>query len=151
MQTQQPNQHLSFVLKDGHSRLATWILPGDRRPSLNESVEVPDRFREALVGYEPRAVVTRIEVGKSPPDQVDLEAISLTKMEHRPVIVLNSDRIGDRWRGGVEAYLRSQLANPLIYWESSISSDPVVRFHDPATGVKACNSVMQSGILEQMR
>lgn len=147
MKTNQANQHVSFILKDGHSRLAAWILPADQRPSLYESVEIPDRFRETLVGYEPRAVVTRIEMEKFNAIQIDLEAISLVKKEQRPVIILNSARIGDRRRGAIEAYLRSKLAFPLVYWESSTSSDPVIRFYDPATGAKACSADIQSGIL----
>ena len=150
MQNQQQNQHISFVLKDGHSRLAAWILPVDQRPGLYETVEVPNRLRQNLMGYEPWAVVTRIEVGKSPPDQIDLEAICLTKKENRPEIILNSHRIGDHRRGDIEAYLRSQLAYPLIYWESSCASEAVVRFHDPVTGLKACPPEIQSGIIEQM-
>ena len=150
MKTKQHNNHISFVLKDGHSRLAAWTVPAAKRPSLYESIELPNRISETLIGYEPTAVVTRIEVGQFISDQIDLEAVCLTKKEDRPVIILNSARIGNHRKKDIEAYLRSALAFPLIYWESSTAPEPVIRFYEPSTGLRACPADIQSGILDQI-
>jgi hypothetical protein len=70
------------------------------------------------------------------------------KRKDRPVIVINSDRIPDRFRGAAEAYLRSTLEFPVIDWEPSNQGDPVVHFHDPTTGRKSCLSVVRDGLLD---
>ncbi len=148
MNTNAVNQQASIVLKDGDTILATWTLPFDKRPQLFESLEIPARFQTALAGYEPTAVITRIEVGAPLPDKIDLAALCHVKDQGRPVIVINSARIGKSQRGAAEGYLRSRLQFPLIYWESSTASDPVVRFHDPVTGRKSCPADIQSGLID---
>ncbi|MES2466884.1 MAG: hypothetical protein V4675_06255 [Verrucomicrobiota bacterium] len=148
MNTNAINQQASIVLKDGHTILATWTLPFDKRPQLFDSLEIPARFQTALAGYEPTAVITRIEVRPALPDKIDLAALCHVKEQDRPVIVINSARIGKSQHGAAEGYLRSKLQFPLIYWESSTASDPVVRFHDSVTGRKSCPADIQSGLID---
>ncbi len=148
MQTNPHNQQAAVVLKDGNTQLAAWTHSFDFRPTIGESLEIPARFHEDLAGYEPRAVVSRIELRDPLPNLIDLEASCRIKSQDRPVIVINSNRIRESLRGVAETHVRATLRFPLIYWESSSQPDPVVRFHDPATGGKSCPPAVRSGLLD---
>lgn len=151
MQTNQPNRQASIVLRDGGTQLAAWTHSGDQRPTLGGFLDIPARFHPNLTGYELRAIVSRIELEGSLPNQIDLEATCRIKKTERPVVVINSSRIRDSIRGDAETYVRTKLRLPLIYWESGTASYPVVRFYDPATGQKSCPAAIQSGLLDLLR
>lgn len=148
MKTNLQNRQAAVVLKDGHAQLAAWTHSFDSRPTIGESLEIPARLQEDLAAYQPRAVVSRIELRDPLPDLIDLEATCRIKSQDRPVIVINSDRIRESLRGAAETHVRSTLRFPLIYWKSSSHPDPVVRFHDPVTGGKSCPPAVRSGLLE---
>lgn len=148
MQTNTQIPQASVVLKDGNTRIAHWHQSFVQRPTIGESVEVPARFLANLAGYEPRAVVSRIEPRDPLPDRIDLQATCQIKFQDRPVIVLNPDRIRESLRGSAEEHVRSTLRYPLIDWQSSNQPDPVVRFHDPTTGRKSCPPDVRAGLLD---
>jgi hypothetical protein len=148
MQSNPDHRQASVVLKDGHTHLAAWTQSFDNRPTLGEILEIPTRFQADLAGYEPRAVVSRIELRAPHPDRIDLEATCRLKTQDRPVIVINSARIRESLRGAAEAHVRSSLRFPLISWESSTAPDPVVRFHDPVTGRKSCPPHVRAGLID---
>ena len=148
MQTIVQNQQASVVLKDGNTQLAVWNHSFDQQPTIGETIEIPAHLQAALPGYESRAVISRIELRDDLPNLIDLDATCVVKRRDRPVIVINSDRIPERFRGAAEAYLRSTLQFPVIDWESSNQGDPVVRFHDPTTGRKFCPTDVRAGLLD---
>lgn len=148
MNTAKKNQQVSFVLKDGNAQLAVWNHLFGRQPTLGETIEIPARFQAALAGYEALAVVWRIERRDPLPNLIDLEATSVIKRQDRPVIVINSKRIPKSLRGAAEIYLRSTLGFPIVGWEPSKQPDPVVRFHDPSTGMKFCPADVRDGLLD---
>jgi hypothetical protein len=141
-------QQAAVVLKDGNAQLAVWNHTFDRQPALGESVEIPARFQAALAGYEPLAVVWRIERRDPLPNLIDLEATCVIRRQDRPVIVINSERIPESLRGAAEYYLRSTFRFPIIDWKPSLQAAPVVRFHDPSTGRKFCPSDVRAGLLD---
>ncbi|MES2922666.1 MAG: hypothetical protein V4819_14025 [Verrucomicrobiota bacterium] len=141
-------QQAAVVLKDGNTQLAAWIHSFHQQPTIGESIAIPARFHADLAGYEPMAIVSRIERRDSLPDIIDLEAACMIKRQDRPVIVVNSNRIRESLRGAAEIHLRSTLRFPLIDWEPSNQPDPVVRFHDPATGRKSCPPDVRAGLLD---
>ena len=148
MKTNPPNTQTFVILKDGGAQLAAWTQSFDQRPTLGESLEIPADLHTDLAGYEPHALVSRIELRSPLPDQIDLEASCRIQKFERTIIVINSSLICDSMRGDVEAYVRSKLQFPLIYWDSSTDSYPVVRFYDPASGQTSCPQAIQSGLLD---
>ncbi len=148
MQTNETSRQATVVLKDGHTRLATWNHAFGQRPTIGESIELPDHLTQDLSGYGGRAPVSRIELRGDLPDLIELEARCPVKPEDRPVVVLNADRIRESLRVDAERHLRSTLRFPLVTWEPSTLPDPVVRFHDPASGRKACPPDVRSGLLD---
>ena len=145
------NQQATFVLKDGNAQLSVWNHSFDRQPTLGESVEIPARFQADLAGYDPLAVVWRIERRDPLPNLIDLEATCVIRRQDRPVIVINSERFPESLRGTAELYLRSTLQFPIIDWEPSLQADPVVRFHDPSTGRKFCPADVRAGLLDLLQ
>ncbi len=148
MQTNTQNRQASVVLKDGNTRLAAWTHSFEQRPTIGESLEIPARVLAELPGYEPQAVVSQIQLRDALPDRINLEANCRMKSEDRPVIVINSDRIRESLREAVETHVRTTLSFPLITWEPSTQPDPVVRFHDPATGRNSCPPDVRAGLLD---
>lgn len=148
MQTDTHHQQATVVLKDGNSPLATWIHISSRQPTIGEHLDIPAHLMADFAGYESRAAVARIQRWEGHEDVIELEAECLTKTEDRPVIVINSNRVRESLRKTAEAHLRSVLRFPLIQWEASAQADPVVRYHDPVSGVKACPASVRAGILD---
>jgi hypothetical protein len=79
-----------------------------------------------------------------------MEAVCLKEKALRPIIVLNLARISASIKDDIEAWLRTQLELPLVYWESSSLPQPVIRFFDPATRSRVCPEEIQSGILYRL-
>lgn len=129
-------------------QLAIWSQSFDRRPTIGESAAIPFDVIEPLDGYDPQAVVSRIEQQENLPVRIDLAATCRMKSEERPVIVLNSNRIPDTRRATAEAHLRKTLRFPIITWEASNLPDPVVRFRSPASGGKSLQPSIRSGLLD---
>ncbi len=150
MQNNSQNPQASVVLKDGTMQLAAWSQPFDWHPTIGEAVAIPSQVVADLEGYEPRAVVSRIQQQGNHPERIDLEATCQMKSHERPVIVLNSNRIPTSGQAAVEAHLRQILRFPLISWESSTRPDPVVRFHDPATDAKSLPAALRTGLLDMI-
>lgn len=147
MKTVIQNQQATVVLRDGNTKLAAWDSSFEKQPTIGECIEIPASLLSALAGYESKAVVSRIELRDPLSNLIDLTANCITKRKDRPVIVLNSSRIPESFRNAAEVYLRSALKFPLIDWERSNQPNPVVRFHDPATGQKSCPADVRAGLL----
>jgi hypothetical protein len=148
MQTDTHNQQATVVLKDGNIPLATWTESFHRTPTVGERLNIPAEIMKDLKGYDPRAIVSGIRQSGDLAEVIELEATCQTQMHERPVIVVNSNRIPESLRRTAEAHLRSTLRFPIIQWEPSVEPDPVVRFHDPVSGRKACPQDVRSGLLD---
>jgi hypothetical protein len=148
MNTNTHSQQAAVVLKDGYTHLAAWTQTFQQSPTIGESLEIPPQLQEQLTGYETRALVSRIQRRDNRLELVEAEAVCLIKTPDRPMIVINSDRIREELRPAAEAHIRSTLRFPLIRWETSPLPDPVVRFHDPASGRKSCPSEVRAGLID---
>lgn len=141
------NQQATVVLKDGTMTIATWNQALDHQPSLGETLNVP----MDIEGYEPSAVVSLIQVQGHHPVKIQLEATCRVGSDLRPRIVLNADRIAENRREAVESHLRDALKFPFITWESSMHADPVLRYHDPATGHKSLPHELHSSLVDMIQ
>jgi hypothetical protein len=145
MQTQLTQQRqATVVLKDGIMTLGTWIQPLDHLPSLGETLPLP----VDLEGYEPEGVVSLIQVHGQEPVKLQIDATCRVESQVRPRIVLNEDRIAESRRGLVETHLRETLKYPFITWEHSTHPEPVIRYHDPATGQKSLPDELRAGLVD---
>lgn len=148
MQTQTSSQRqATVVLKDGIMTLGTWTQPLDHLPSLGETIALPVE----LEGYEPQGVVALIQVQGHEPVKIQIDANCKVASDVRPRIVLNADRIAETRREAVESHLRNALKCPFITWEPSTHPDPVLRYHDPATGQKSLPRQLQSSLVDMIQ
>ncbi len=138
----------TVVLKDGNSQLAKWSHAFEQRPTIGESIKIPDHLYAELSGYDSHACVTQIKLRGDKPQLVELELQCELKPEERPAIILNADRISKPLRSSAEGLVRSTLRLPLITWESSAYADPVVRFQDPSSGLKECPPKVSKALLD---
>lgn len=148
MQTQTPSQRqATVVLKDGIMTLGTWTQALDHLPSLGETLPLP----VPMDGYEPHGVVSLIQVQGHEPVKIQIDATCRVESDVRPRIVLNADRIAENRRDAVETHLRDALKYPFITWEPSTHPDPVLRYHDPATGQKSLPHSLQSSLVDMIQ
>lgn len=145
MQTQTAQQRqATVVLKDGVMTLGTWNQPLDHLPSLGETMPLP----VDLEGYEPQGVISLIQVQGHEPVKIQIDATCRVESDVRPRIVLNADRIAESRRELVETHLRDALKYPFITWENSTHPEPVLRYHDPATGRKSLPAELHASLVD---
>lgn len=148
MQTNPTSQQATVVLKDGNIRLAKWSHAFEQRPSIGQTIPIPEQTLADLPGYDSTATITRIKMRGDEPQQIVVESRCALKPEERPVVVLNADRIRKSLREIAEQEVRSKLRLPLVTWESSALADPVIRYHDPVIGQKSCPSDLRACLLD---
>lgn len=142
----QPRQ-ATVVLKDGIMTLGTWNQMFDHLPTLGETLALPVK----LEGYEPEGVVSLIQVQGHEPVKIQLDASCRVSAKERPGIVLNADRIAESRREMVETHLREVLKYPFITWEQSTHPQPVLRYHDPASGRTSLPRELQSSLVDMIQ
>ena len=148
MQSNLHHPQASVVLKDGTLPLATWTQSFDPSPTIGEPVAIPSHVLADLEGYGTQATVSRIQLQENLPVRIELDATCQMKSNERPVIVLNSNRIPDSRQETVVTHLRNTLRFPLISWEPGTEADPVIRFHDPASGRQSLLPSIRSGLFD---
>lgn len=130
MTTMKTNTKTQIVLKDGKSTIGTWTIDFAHHPTVGERVEVPDDVLKALPGYGAEAVISMVRID---PDSGELNIEAAAKCElpidQRPVVILNANLVPERIRGRVEKHLRSRMNLPLLDWEASSATDPIVQLH----------------------
>lgn len=146
MNTNHHTEPIHLILKDGNMQLAEWTQAFDSLPTVGESIQIPDHLKPSLQGYDPEAMVSRVVSKGNSPYRLHLEAKCELTYLQRPVIVLNSNRIPQPHRAAIEAHLRGIFRLPVIDWEGGQTGDPILRFHEPATGRKTILATLQEEI-----
>jgi hypothetical protein len=124
------NMNHQIVLKDGKSTIATWPqAPGDH-PTIGDRIEIPSGTLEANAGFGGSATVSKVEIDHhNHVCRIEAEAGCKLPADQRPVITLNSSLVPENLRQEVENHVRGQVDFPILEWEDSFESKPVVRFH----------------------
>ncbi len=138
MKTKQQNQMNQITLKDGRSRLGTWSSETEGHLTIGDRIELPREVAKENPGYGPGAVVTRVE--HSADDglyHIEAEADCKIPANRRTVVTLNKDRVERSLRSAVETLIRKRVQLPLLEWENSRESTPVLRLHSLGEPPKA--------------
>lgn len=118
------------MLKDGRMQLATWSQDFEHMPTIGERVDVSGRLSHGISGYGDQGMVSRVEMDpENSMQRIDVEAECELKDHQRPVVFLNANLVPARDRAEVEDYLRSHLDLPILDWENSLETQPIVRVH----------------------
>ncbi|WP_348223636.1 hypothetical protein [Luteolibacter sp.] len=127
MKTKSMNQ---IVVKDGKSKIANWTQEFEHRPTVGDRVGIPADVAKALKGYQSEATVSLVEMDQQTGDfHIVLEAECNLPADQRPVVTLNASLLPDRIHDQVENLVRQRLEMPVLEWEDSSETTPIIRFH----------------------
>ena len=138
MKAKQQKEMNQIILKDGRSRIATWSCETGGHLTVGDRVELPSEIAKENPGYGPGAVVSRVEY--SADDglcHIEAEADCQIPANRRTVVTLNGNRVERALRSAVETHIRKRVELPLLEWEDSQESTPVLRMHSLGEPPKA--------------
>lgn len=118
------------VLKDGKSKIAGWAQEFEHRPTVGDRIRIPEDVARTLRGYDVEANVCMEEMALNSGDVLIVaEAICKLPPDQRPVVTLNASLLPERIRKEVEDHMRGRLDMPVLDWEESSETVPIIRFH----------------------
>ena len=119
-----------IVLKDGKSTIASWNTDSATRPTVGERIDLPEKVTGKLKDYASQAEVTMVRMDPQHGELVvEAAAQSNLPVDQRPVVILNASMVPERLRQEVEDHLRKQLVLPVLDWEESTATTPIVQLH----------------------
>ncbi len=147
---------LNFVLRDGKAIIGRWTPGSAMELTIGDRVGLPQDIIRDHPGYGTHAVVSRVELDiNSGARNVDLDVECPLPANRRPYVLLNSSLVSDANRASVEEIVRGKLELPVLEWEESYETTPVIRFHPfdsrPGVSMSELNSQLRShlhGLLE---
>ncbi len=117
------------ILKDGKSVIGTWSLGTGNHPTIGDRIDISAEARKA--GYGEKGEVTKVEFDRTEPVcRIEVEADCPLATDQRPVIALNQSMFPEKLRESVEDHVRSRLEFPVLEWEESYRTTPIVRVHE---------------------
>jgi hypothetical protein len=119
-----------IVVKDGKSKIASWNQDFEHRPTVGERVKIPAAVAETIKDFKPEATVSLVQMDQTTGDfQIVVDAECKLPTDQRPVVALNASLIPDRIRTDVEGHLRKRLDSPVLDWEESSATTPIIHLH----------------------
>jgi ribosomal protein L30E len=138
-----------IVLKDGKSKIAGWAQEFEHRPTVGDRIRIPEDVARTLEGYDAEATVTMEQMAINTGDVLIVaEASCKLPADHRPVVTLNASLLPERIRKQVEAHVRARLDMPVLDWEESSETVPVIRFHPFKSQPKTSLDTLQRELRE---
>ncbi len=138
-----------IVLKDGKSKIAGWTQDFEHRPTVGDRIRIPDDVVRSLEGYDAEATISMEEMALTTGDVLIVaDAVCKLPPDHRPVVTLNASLLPERIRNEVEAHVRRRLEMPVLDWEESSETVPVVRFHPLKSQPKTSLDTLQRELRE---
>jgi hypothetical protein len=138
-----------IVLRDGKSKIASWAQEFEHRPTVGDRIRIPEDVARTLTGYDAEATVSMEEMAlNSGAVLIVAEAMCKLPADHRPVVTLNASLLPERIRKEVEAHVRGCLDMPVLDWEESSETVPVIRFHPLKSQPKTSLDTLQRELRE---
>ncbi len=146
MKTKSKNQ---IVVKDGKSTIACWPQEFEHRPTVGDRVKFPENLAKTLKGYHAEGAVSLVEMDQHTGDfQIVLDAECGLATDQRPFVALNASLLPDRIHQQVEDHVRLRLDMPVIEWEDSSETTPVIRLHPFKSELKTPLATLQQELRE---
>lgn len=119
-----------IILKDGRSTLGTWAHESSGSVTVGDRIEIPSNIAGDHRGYGAEAIVSRIELDtQTGVYNIEAEVQSDVPTSKRPVVTLNSSLVPTHLHDRFENFVRGKLNVPVIEWEDSFETNPVIRLH----------------------
>lgn len=130
MNTNENIRKNQITLKDGKSRIANWTVESGTKLTVGDRIDLPAEVAREHPGFGKQATVSRVELdSQTGALLIDVEADGEIAGSDRPVVTLNSSLVPEDLRTAVESQIRQRLGVPVIEWEESFESAPVLRLH----------------------
>ncbi|MES2923519.1 MAG: hypothetical protein V4819_18330 [Verrucomicrobiota bacterium] len=134
-----------IVVKDGKTTIATWTQEFEHRPTVGDRIRIPENVAQALVGYQPEATVSQLGMDQNTGDvQIVLDANCSMAADQRPLVTLNASLLPERIRQQVEDHVRQRLDGPVLLWEESSATSPIIRLHPFKSSLKTPQETLQN-------
>jgi len=118
------------VVKDSRSKIASWTQEFEHRPTPGDRIPIPENVARNLEGYDAEATVSLVEMDlESGEFRIVADASCNLATNQRPVVTLNASLIPERVREEVEDHVRRRLELPVLEWQESAETAPIVRLH----------------------
>lgn len=138
-----------IVLKDGKSKIASWNQEFEHRPTVGERIRIPEGVARTLEGYDTEATVSMEEMVLNSGEVVIVaDAACKLPTDQRPVVTLNASLLPVRIRKEVESHVRNRLDLPLLDWEESSMTEPIIRLHPFKSKPKTSLDTLQRELRE---
>ncbi|MEO7098910.1 MAG: hypothetical protein ABI162_06080 [Luteolibacter sp.] len=116
-----------IVVQDGKSRIANWTQEFDHLPTVGDRLRIPEDVAKTLEGYQSEAVVSQVEMDQNTGDfKIMADAGCNVAPGKRPLVILNASLLPERIHNEVENHVRQRLELPMIEWEESSETTPII-------------------------
>ena len=133
-----------IVIKDGRSKIASWAQEFEHRPTVGDRIRIPDEVALTLEGYDAEATVSLEEIDRTTGDfRIVADAACGLPTDQRPVVTLNGSLLPERIRKEVEDHVRRRLDRPILEWEESSTTTPIIRLHPFKSQLKVSPDTLQ--------
>ena|SRR6478672_11207992 len=138
-----------IVIRDGKTRLAEWTQEFEHRPTVGDRITFPENVARTLQGYRPEAAVCLVEMDQNTGDfQIIVDAECNVPADQRPLVTLNASLLPKRIHQRVENHVRQRLDLPVLEWEESNETTPIVRLHPFKNQLKTPLATLQKELRE---
>jgi hypothetical protein len=138
-----------IVVKDGRSKIANWTQEFAHRPTVGDRIRIPDDVARTLKGYDSEATISLEEIDRSTGEfRIIADAECSLPTNQRPVVTLNASLLPERIRKQVEDHVRLRLDLPLLEWEESTVTTPIIRLHPFKSQMKTSPETLQRELRE---
>lgn len=122
--------NIQIVVQDGKSKITKWTQDFEHCPTVGDRIRIPEARAGDLQGYQPEATVTMVEVDQNTGRfQITAEAECTLPADQRPLVTLNASLLPERIHDQVEKHVRQRLDLPVLEWEESTHTAPIIRLH----------------------
>ena len=138
-----------IVVKDVKTKIADWTQEFEHRPTVGDRIKFPENVAKTLEGYQPEATVSLVEMDQNTGDfQIVLDAECNLGTDQRPLVTLNASLLPERIHQQVENHVRQRLNLPVLEWEESSETTPVIRLHPFKSNLKTPLPTLQKELRE---
>ena len=138
-----------IVVKDGKTKIASWAQEFEHRPTVGDRLRIPDDVAKSLEGYHAEGTVSLVEKDQHTGDyRIEVEAQCDLATDQRPLVTLNASLLPERIHREVEDYLKRCLDLPVLEWEESCETEPIIRLHPFKSQLKTPLATLQRELRE---
>lgn len=141
-----------IVVKDGKSKIACWTQEFEHLPTVGDRLKLPEDVAKTLAGYHAEGTVALVEKDHNTGDfRIEVAAECDLAIDQRPLVTLNASLLPERIHCDVEDHVKKRLDLPVLEWEESSLTEPIIRLHPFKSHLKTPLDTLQHELGEILR